>query len=234
MSRTTSCFRARRGGGGDRGAARRGRRFSVTPQMVARGVTRARSAGTTTKSICTLNRPRHVAALAKPGSTPRARRRRSISGANGWPARWWRSATRRRRCSGCSNCSTPAPQNASLRHRHARRLRRCAAESKDALIARPAFRSLVVRGRRGGSAMAAAAVNALASAKRIERGRSSLRRRPRSRRSRAPDGESRATDSANAPVDRLFRQGGPARPRSPDRRPLHPRNRARSCRSTTP
>jgi len=39
-----------------------------------------------------------------------------------------------------------------------------AAESKDALIA-AGLLSLVVRGRRGGSAMAAAAVNALASAK---------------------------------------------------------------------
>jgi precorrin-8X/cobalt-precorrin-8 methylmutase len=40
-----------------------------------------------------------------------------------------------------------------------------AAESKDALIASPAAPCLVVRGRRGGSAMAAACVNALASAK---------------------------------------------------------------------
>ena len=39
-----------------------------------------------------------------------------------------------------------------------------AAESKDALFA-AGLPSLVVRGRRGGSAMAAAAVNALASAK---------------------------------------------------------------------
>jgi precorrin-8X/cobalt-precorrin-8 methylmutase len=39
-----------------------------------------------------------------------------------------------------------------------------AAESKDALIARGAPAAIVVRGRRGGSAMAAAAVNALASA----------------------------------------------------------------------
>jgi len=37
-----------------------------------------------------------------------------------------------------------------------------AAESKEALIA-AAFPSIVVRGRKGGSAMAAAAVNALAS-----------------------------------------------------------------------
>ena len=39
-----------------------------------------------------------------------------------------------------------------------------AAESKDALIARQDLASIVVRGRRGGSAMTAAAVNALASA----------------------------------------------------------------------
>ncbi|MGO8739812.1 precorrin-8X methylmutase [Rhodoblastus sp.] len=40
-----------------------------------------------------------------------------------------------------------------------------AAESKEALIAFPGSPHIVVRGRRGGSAMAAAAVNALASAK---------------------------------------------------------------------
>ncbi|MBB4196872.1 precorrin-8X methylmutase [Rhodoblastus sphagnicola] len=40
-----------------------------------------------------------------------------------------------------------------------------AAESKEALIAYPKTPHLVVRGRRGGSAMAAAAINALASAK---------------------------------------------------------------------
>ena len=39
-----------------------------------------------------------------------------------------------------------------------------AAESKEALVARTDLASIVVRGRRGGSAMAAAAVNALASA----------------------------------------------------------------------
>ena len=39
-----------------------------------------------------------------------------------------------------------------------------AAESKDVLAARPDIASIIVRGRRGGSAMAAAAVNALASA----------------------------------------------------------------------
>jgi precorrin-8X/cobalt-precorrin-8 methylmutase len=40
-----------------------------------------------------------------------------------------------------------------------------AAESKDALIARSDLSSMVVRGRRGGSAMAAACINALASPK---------------------------------------------------------------------
>ena len=40
-----------------------------------------------------------------------------------------------------------------------------AAESKDALIAESALPSIVVRGRKGGSAMAAAALNALASAR---------------------------------------------------------------------
>ena len=40
-----------------------------------------------------------------------------------------------------------------------------AAESKDALIAQSSLASLALRGRKGGSAMAAAAVNALASAK---------------------------------------------------------------------
>jgi precorrin-8X/cobalt-precorrin-8 methylmutase len=40
-----------------------------------------------------------------------------------------------------------------------------AVESKDALIARADLASIVVRGRRGGSAMTAAAVNALASAR---------------------------------------------------------------------
>ena len=40
-----------------------------------------------------------------------------------------------------------------------------AAESKEALAARPDLASIVVRGRRGGSAMTAAAINALASAR---------------------------------------------------------------------
>jgi precorrin-8X/cobalt-precorrin-8 methylmutase len=40
-----------------------------------------------------------------------------------------------------------------------------AAESKEALMAEPRVPSLSLRGRRGGSAMAAAAVNALASSK---------------------------------------------------------------------
>ena len=85
-------------------------------------------------------------------------------GASGSPGRWSRSATRRPRCFVCSRC-----------WRRARRKPAAilgipvgfvgAAESKDALAADSGgVPFLIVRGRIGGSAMTAAAVNALARA----------------------------------------------------------------------
>ncbi len=97
-------------------------------------------------------------------SAPRAPPPRSSSGATGWRARWSPSATRRPRCFACSRCS-----------RRARRGRRRFSASRSASSAPPNPRRrsppirrgvpyLIVRGRMGGSAMTAAAVNALARA----------------------------------------------------------------------
>ena len=97
-----------------------------------------------------------------PSSAPPARPPRSNCGATGWTARWWRSATRRPRCSVCWKCWRQAP------HAPAAILGMPvgfvgAAESKEALAANPyGVPWLIVRGRMGGSAMTAAAVNALA------------------------------------------------------------------------
>ena len=112
--------------------------------------------------ICTLDDPT-VPALAA-NWEPRARRRRWSCGATNLAAPWSRSATRRRRCSGCWNCSMPACRRPA-----------CvigmpvgfvgAAEAKAALIADGRVPCLVVRGRLGGSAMTAATINALASAR---------------------------------------------------------------------
>ena len=67
-----------------------------------------------------------------------------------------------------------------------------AAESKEALAGHGGAPFLIVKGRKGGSAMAVAAVNALASEASDERARHTLWRRRRPRRSRADVAEGRA------------------------------------------
>jgi precorrin-3B synthase len=109
----------------------------------------------------------HSSPIRAPPRSPRswaapARRPGWTCGPTGSAGRCWPSAMRPPRCSGCSSCSTRAPPSRP-RCSAARRVRRVA-QSKDELIARPRGMSyLVVTGRRGGSAMAAAAVNAIAS-----------------------------------------------------------------------
>ena len=92
----------------------------------------------------------------------------STAGATSSRARWSPSATRRPRCSVCSNCSMPARRRPALILGFPVGFVG-AAESKEALIAHPAGVPFVtLRGRRGGSAFAAAAVNALAGRRRRE------------------------------------------------------------------
>ncbi len=69
---------------------------------------------------------------------------------------------RRRRCSICSKClNKGAPKPAAIIGMPVGFVG--AAESKEALSTQDAIPYIVVKGRKGGSAMAAAAVNALAS-----------------------------------------------------------------------
>ena len=79
-------------------------------------------------------------------------------------ARWWRSATRRPRCSTCSRCSRAgAPRPAAIIGMPVGFVG--AAEFEGGAGGdRPRVPYAIVRGRMGGSAMAAAAVNALARA----------------------------------------------------------------------
>ena len=90
-------------------------------------------------------------------------RRASTCGPTGSAARCSPSATRRPRCSGCWNCiDDGAPTPAAVLGGPVGFVG--SAQSKQELIDRPRGMSyLVVTGRRGGSAMAAAAVNAIAS-----------------------------------------------------------------------
>ena len=145
-----------------RGALAAGAPILCDSEMVAHGVTRARCRRSN-EVICTLNDPR-VAGARRKSSTPRVRRRRSICGSIAWPARWSPSAMRRPRCFGCSISSTAgAPKPAAIIGIPVGFVG--AAESKEALAADPrGVPFLIVRGRMGGSAMTAAAVNALARA----------------------------------------------------------------------
>ncbi len=93
------------------------------------------------------------------GSARRARLRRWSCGGRISPARWSRSAMRRPRCSICSICSMPgAPRPAAVIGTAVGFVG--AAESKEALAADGRVPYLIVKGRKGGSAMAVAAVNA--------------------------------------------------------------------------
>ena len=129
-------------------------------KMVANGITRARlPAGN--EIVCTLDDP-SVPALAPAHRQHEERRRRWNCGATSSQAPSSPSATRRRRCSVCSRCSTPgAPPPAAVIGLPVGFVG--ATESKDALAADGRVPFLIVRGRKGGSAMAVAAVNALAS-----------------------------------------------------------------------
>ena len=93
----------------DAGAKRRSRAGApilCDSKMVANGITRARlPAGN--EVVCTLDDPRVAGARRGDSATP-ARPPPWNCGASGWPARSWWSATRRRPCSACSNCSTTA------------------------------------------------------------------------------------------------------------------------------
>ena len=129
--------------------------------MVAAGITRSRlPADNEVVSLVADDRAPQLA--ARLGHHPLGGRRWTC-GPTGSAARCWRSAMRRPPCSGCSNSSTTA------RRRPAAVLGGPvgfvgSAQSKQELIDRPRGMSyLVVTGRRGGSAMAAAAVNAIAS-----------------------------------------------------------------------
>jgi precorrin-8X/cobalt-precorrin-8 methylmutase len=129
-------------------------------QMVAYGVTRARLPAAN-DVICALSDPETAALTAKLGTT------RSAAAVDLWGARLAGAVV------AIGNAPTTLFRLLELLEAGGPRPA-CiigmpvgfvgAAESKDALVA-GGWPSLVVRGRRGGSAMAAAAVNALASAK---------------------------------------------------------------------
>ena len=90
--------------------------------MVANGVTRARLPADN-EVICTLDDPR-VAGARAASSAPPARPPRWNCGATASPARSSPSATRRRRCSACSKCSTTGAPQPGRGDRHSGRLRR--------------------------------------------------------------------------------------------------------------
>ncbi len=167
----------------------RGAPILCDAEMVAHGVTRARLPASN-EVICTLRDPRVPRARQRSSAT-RARPPRSSCGATGSAARWSPSAMRRPRCSVCSKCSTtarrsPPPSSACRSASSARPNRR-----RRSPPIRCGVPLLIVRGRMGGSAMTAAAVNALARAGTMSNGPSD-RRRHRPGRSRAADAEGRA------------------------------------------
>ena len=127
--------------------------------MVAHGVTRARlPAGN--EVVCTLRDPRTAELAGEIGNTRSAAAIELVGRA---PRRraWSPSATRRPRCSICSKCSRDgAPKPAAIIGMPVGFVG--AAESKDALAENTfGMPFAIVRGRMGGSAMTAAAVNAI-------------------------------------------------------------------------
>ncbi len=131
-------------------------------RMVADGVTRARlPAGNDV--ICTLNDPARAGSRALARHHADGGRRRALA-RPARPVRSWRSAMRRRRCSDLLELIDAGwPRPAAIIGMPVGFVG--AAELKEALLAHGGVPALVVRGRKGGSAMAAAAVNALASVK---------------------------------------------------------------------
>ena len=141
-------------------ALRAGAPILCDAKMVANGVTRARLPAAN-EVICTLDDPR-VAALAR-GWAPPARPPPWNCGATAWAAHLSPSAMRPRRCFASSRFSTRArPRPAAVIGIPVGFVGRGGIEGR--ARARRTRAVLVVRGRKGGSAMAAAAVNALASA----------------------------------------------------------------------
>ena len=176
--------------------------------MVASGVTRARLPRDN-EVLCAAARPRVRPTSRCDGAPPAPPPRVSL-----WEPRSTvpssRSATPRPRCSTCSRCcSTARPRPAAIVG--------CpvgfigAAESKQALDDLRAEHGidvpfLTVRGRRGGSAMTASALNALAQERGVRPPPALLRRRPRSRRPRADHPQGRAADRA-PPTSIAFHAG---------------------------
>ena len=143
-----------------RGALLQGKPIFCDSKMVANGITRARLPADN-EIVCTLDDSRHRRPR-RSISTPRAPPPRSIFGSTGSAARSSPSAMRRQRCSGFSSCiDQGAPKPAAIIGMPVGFVG--AAESKEALASHGGVPFLIVKGRKGGSAMAVAAVNALAS-----------------------------------------------------------------------
>ena len=143
-----------------RGALIRGAPILCDAEMVAHGVTRARLPAKNAV-ICTLRDPARARACRQARHHAVGRRARTVA-RPARRARWSPSATRRPRCSACWRCWKRArpglPPFSAFPVGFVG-----AAESKEALAANSfGVPYLIVRGRMGGSAMTAAAVNALA------------------------------------------------------------------------
>ena len=143
-----------------RGALQEGAPIFCDAEMVAHGVTRARLPAKN-EVICTLRDPRTPELATRNRQYAFGGRNRALARC-GWRAASLRSAMRRRHSSICSNCCATARRN---------RLRSSACRSVSSAPPNPRMRSrripmacpyAIVRGRLGGSAMTAAAINALA------------------------------------------------------------------------
>ena len=142
-----------------RDALRAGAPIFCDARMVAEGVTRARLPANNDVDLHAL--PTHPRPNSQPSLARRARRRRLSSGCRASAAPWSPSAMRRPLLFRLLEAiSAGAPRPAAIIGMPVGFVG--AAELKEALI-ESGLPAIVVRGRKGGSAMAAAAVNALAS-----------------------------------------------------------------------
>ena len=142
-------------------ALARGAPILCDAKMVANGITRARLPASN-EVVCTLDDPRVPALAAEIGTT------RSAAAMELWRERLGGRPRGHRQC---ADGPVPPPRDAGRGRaaarggdRHSGRLRRRGGIEGRRSPGTDACRILVVHGRRGGSAMAAAAVNALASA----------------------------------------------------------------------